>query len=58
MEEITLAKGGKKKNVSITRGKKEKAKFFTNCSVANLCPTLCNPMDYMDCSTPGFPVLH
>ena len=25
------------------------------CSVAKLCPTLCNPMD---CSTPGFPVLH
>ena len=25
------------------------------CSVANLCPTLSNPMD---CSAPGFPVLH
>ena len=25
------------------------------CSVAQLCPTLCNPMD---CSMPGFPVLH
>ena len=25
------------------------------CSVAQLCPTLCNPMD---CSTPDFPVLH
>ena len=25
------------------------------CSVAKLCLTLCNPMD---CSTPGFPVLH
>ena len=25
------------------------------CSVAKWCPTLCNPMD---CSTPGFPVLH
>ena len=25
------------------------------CSVAQLCPTFCNPMD---CSTPGFPVLH
>ena len=24
------------------------------CSVTQLCPTLCNPMD---CSTPGFPVL-
>ena len=27
----------------------------SNCSVAQLCPTLCNPMDY---STPHFPVLH
>ena len=25
------------------------------CSVTKLCPTLCDPMD---CSTPGFPVLH
>ena len=25
------------------------------CSVAQSCPTLCNPLD---CSTPGFPVLH
>ena len=25
------------------------------CSVAQSCPTLCNPMD---CSTPGIPVLH
>ena len=25
------------------------------CSVAKLCPTLCNTMD---CSMPGFPVLH
>ena len=25
------------------------------CLVAQLCPTLCNPMD---CSRPGFPVLH
>ena len=25
------------------------------CSVANSCPTLCNPVDY---STPHFPVLH
>ena len=25
------------------------------CSVAQSCPTLCGPMD---CSTPGFPVLH
>ena len=25
------------------------------CSVIKSCPALCNPMD---CSTPGFPVLH
>ena len=29
--------------------------FHSCCSVAQLCPTLCDPMD---CSTPGFPVLH
>ena len=28
--------------------------FIYCCSVPQLCPTLCNPMD---CSTPGFPVL-
>ena len=28
---------------------------FCCCSVAQSCPTLCDPMD---CSTPGFPVLH
>ena len=26
--------------------------FYCRCSVAQPCPTLCNPMD---CSTPGFP---
>ena len=26
--------------------------FYCRCSVAQTCPTLCNPMD---CSTPGFP---
>ena len=25
------------------------------CSVTKSCPTLCDPMD---CSTPGFPILH
>ena len=29
--------------------------LYCCCSVAQLCPTLCDPMD---CSTPGFPVLH
>ena len=28
---------------------------FCCCSVAQSCPALCDPMD---CSTPGFPVLH
>ena len=28
---------------------------FCCCSVTQSCPTICNPMD---CSTPGFPVLH
>ena len=29
--------------------------LLVGCSVAKSCPTLC---DFMDCSTPGFPVLH
>ena len=29
--------------------------WYQFCSVAQSCPTLCDPMD---CSTPGFPVLH
>ena len=28
---------------------------YFGCSVAQLCPTLCNPVD---CSKPGFPALH
>ena len=30
-------------------------RFFSCCSVAQLCPTLC---DFADCGTPGFPVHH
>ena len=29
--------------------------WFCCCFIAHLCSTLCNPMD---CSTPGFPILH
>ena len=29
--------------------------YSTICSVAKLCPALCDPMD---CGMPGFPVLH
>ena len=29
--------------------------YFCCCSATHSCPTLCNPMD---CSMPGFPVLH
>ena len=29
--------------------------FVVHCAVTKLCPTLCDPMN---CSTPGFPVLH
>ena len=29
--------------------------WFCCCFIAHLCPTLCDPMD---CSTPGFPILH
>ena len=40
--------------------RKEKKYIYTNfyiccCSVTKSCPTLCDPMD---CSAPGFPVLH
>ena len=31
------------------------ARLYICCSVTQLCSTLCNPMD---CSTPGFPILH
>ena len=31
------------------------SKCICYCSLAKLCPTLCNPMD---CSVPGFPVLN
>ena len=33
----------------------QKSAFINCCSVAQSCPTLCNPID---CSTPGFPVLN
>ena len=29
--------------------------LYCCCSVAKLCPTFCNPMNY---NMPGFPVLH
>ena len=57
---------GWKWSVFISIPKKDSAKECSNyhtvllishccCSVAKLYPTLCNPMD---CSMPGFPVLH
>ena len=36
-------------------GKEVNSIFVGCCSVAQSCPTLCDPMDY---STPGLPVLH
>ena len=36
-------------------GKESIKRAFCCCSVAQSCPTLCDPMD---CSTPGFSVLH
>ena len=35
--------------------KAEENRYMDCCSVAQSCPTLCNPMG---CSTPGLPVLH
>ena len=37
-----------------SRNKKDNYYTFFCCSIAQSCPTLCDPMD---CSTPGFPVL-
>ena len=43
-------------NTSIPKLMQNSARFcFCYCSVSKLCLTLCNPMD---CSTPGFTVLH
>ena len=38
-----------------SRNKKNNYYTFFCCSIAQSCPTLCDPMD---CSTPGFPVLN
>ena len=38
-------------NINVTK----KSEFVFCCSFAQLCPTLCGSMD---CSAPGFPVLH
>ena len=43
---------GKKNEILIMH---KKIHLFSVSSVAQWCPTLCNPMD---CSTPGFPVHH
>ena len=46
------------KKVACTTGRISSLLFtagFTYCSVIQLCPTLCDPMDF---SMPGFPVLH
>ena len=57
------SKRGKRKGEREGRGKGRREggrkgnypTFFGCCSVAQSRPTLCDPMD---CSTPGFPVLH
>ena len=46
---VRMAKNNQAKTDSIT------SRFCCCCSVAQLCLTLCDPMD---CSSPGFPVLH
>ena len=42
-------------NIAIPKERSKKEKWTFCSSVAKLCLTLCNPMD---CSKPGFPVLH
>ena len=49
METVTLNSG------LPTRDKCRWVCLFCCCSVTQSCPTLCDPMD---CSRPGFPVLH
>ena len=41
--------------LSMNKRNQNTQKGLKTVLVAQLCPTLCNPMD---CSTPGFPVLH
>ena len=42
-------------NLFIKQKQTHRFRKQTYCSVIQLCPTLCNPMDH---STPGFPVRH
>ena len=47
-----LSKGASQPRV---RRRRKDCQFIICCSAPKSCPTLCNRMD---CSTPGFPVLH
>ena len=42
-------------NVVLVSGVQQSESVICYCSVAKSCPPLC---DYMDCNTPGFPVIH
>ena len=43
------------KIIEVKRNKRYFESIGRICSVTKSCPTICDPMD---CSTPGFPVLH
>ena len=55
-------RGKRRKKRKGRRRKKEmegrREKKVCCCSLVKSCPTLCNPMISMNCSMPGFPVLH
>ena len=53
-EDVQTALGGQSQWRAGHSGQ-ETHQIYHCCSVAQLCPTLCDPMD---CSVPGFPVLH
>ena len=54
-ERLNLRKTGNGEQRVVVKRLSDRFKGQTCCSVAKSCPTLCDPID---CSTPGFPVLH
>ena len=53
-ERLNLCKTGNGKQRVVVKRRSDRCKGQA-CSVGKSCPTLCDPID---CSTPGFPVLH
>ena len=55
LKTVLLRIGGRLKSGALEGGSRVRGYMYCCCSVAKLCPLLCDPTD---CSTPGFPVLH